>query len=165
MVGGGIAGLSAGIALRQAGWDVVIYEQAAKLEPMGAALSMWPNAMQALALLKCDEMIRKESVPISVMTLAEPDGRQIFEISVADILDDGESYLPRRTVLQRSLLQGLGDTTVHLSHKVQQFSHDNDGVSVTFENGEVAEADLLIAADGIRTSIAADILSSPVVHC
>lgn len=165
VVGGGIAGLSAGIALRQAGLDVAIYEQAPKLEPMGAALSMWPNAMQALALLKCDEMIRKDSVPISIMTLAEAAGRPIFEIAVADILDDAEAYLPRRTLLQRSLLQGLGDAKVHLSHKVHKFSQQGDGVSVTFENGEVAEADLLIAADGIRSSIAGDILGKPVHHC
>lgn len=49
VAGAGTAGLSAAIALRQAGWSVSIHERAAKLEPLGAALSLWPNATAALA--------------------------------------------------------------------------------------------------------------------
>jgi len=50
IVGGGIAGLSSAIALRDAGFDVEIFEQAPELVPMGAALSLWPNAMTVLAI-------------------------------------------------------------------------------------------------------------------
>ena len=51
VVGGGIAGLSAAVALRQAGWRVSVHERAVTLEPLGAALSLWPNATAALARL------------------------------------------------------------------------------------------------------------------
>jgi 2-polyprenyl-6-methoxyphenol hydroxylase-like FAD-dependent oxidoreductase len=56
IVGGGIAGLAAGNALRRAGFNIAIYEQAPTLEPRGAALSLWPNAKQALKILGLAEL-------------------------------------------------------------------------------------------------------------
>ena len=51
IIGAGIAGLAAGTALRRAGYQVTLYEKASSLEPQGAALSLWPNAKQALRRL------------------------------------------------------------------------------------------------------------------
>ena len=58
VVGGGIAGLSAAIALRKAGYDATVYEQAPKLAPVGAAISIWGNAMAGLDWLGCGDALR-----------------------------------------------------------------------------------------------------------
>lgn len=51
VLGGGIAGLSAAIALRAAGYEVAVHEQADAIAPLGAAISLWPNAVAALRRL------------------------------------------------------------------------------------------------------------------
>jgi 2-polyprenyl-6-methoxyphenol hydroxylase-like FAD-dependent oxidoreductase len=58
VVGGGIGGLAAGIALRQAGVDATIYEQAGELGEVGAGLTIWRNAVYALGRLGLAEAVQ-----------------------------------------------------------------------------------------------------------
>ena len=51
IVGAGIGGLAAALAIRQAGLSVSVYDQASRLEPLGASLTLWPNAMRCLRAL------------------------------------------------------------------------------------------------------------------
>jgi 2-polyprenyl-6-methoxyphenol hydroxylase-like FAD-dependent oxidoreductase len=69
VVGGGIAGLSAGIALRKAGYEVTLFEQAPRLEPIGAALSIWGNAMAGLDWLGCGDAVRERAHPVRRLCL------------------------------------------------------------------------------------------------
>jgi len=61
VVGGGIAGLSAAIAMRKAGYETTVFEQAPKLAPIGAALSIWGNAMAGLDWLGCGDAVRERA--------------------------------------------------------------------------------------------------------
>jgi len=109
--------------------------------------------------------VREQSSPIDALQLAEPDGKPIFSIALSDILLDEKAYLPPRSLLQKALLGGLGETALNLSHRIVDFAQNAEGVSATFENGETVHGDLLIAADGIRSTIAAQILQVPAHHC
>jgi 2-polyprenyl-6-methoxyphenol hydroxylase-like FAD-dependent oxidoreductase len=51
VVGGGIGGLSAAIGLRRIGWHVTVLERARRFAPVGAGITLWPNAVRALAAL------------------------------------------------------------------------------------------------------------------
>jgi 2-polyprenyl-6-methoxyphenol hydroxylase-like FAD-dependent oxidoreductase len=51
IIGGGIGGLAAGVALRRVGWDVAVFEQAPAYREVGAGLTLWANAVRALAVL------------------------------------------------------------------------------------------------------------------
>jgi glycine/D-amino acid oxidase-like deaminating enzyme len=73
IIGGGIGGLTAAIALRQVGIAAVVYERAPKLEEVGAGLSLWTNAMQALSTLGLDEAF---STTRQIMPYL-PTGRQV----------------------------------------------------------------------------------------
>jgi 2-polyprenyl-6-methoxyphenol hydroxylase-like FAD-dependent oxidoreductase len=164
IVGAGIAGLSAGIALRQAGWAVEIYEQAPALVPMGAALSLWPNAMAALDQLGCGDAIRAIAQPLMAPILADSKGRLIAELNVGRVLPDSEAFLPRRSELQSALLAGFGHGRLQLGHTLAGCSQDANTVSVSFENGAQAAGDLLVAADGIWSNVAKDLLGVEARH-
>ena len=58
IVGAGIGGLAAALAIRQAGLSVSVYDQASRLEPLGASLTLWPNAMRCLRALGVAELLR-----------------------------------------------------------------------------------------------------------
>lgn len=164
IIGAGIAGLSAAIALRKAGWKVSLYEQAPSLEPMGAALSLWPNAMAALAWLGCDQPIRDAAQRLTCMSLADANGRIIAPVVVEHILPGASLHVPSRTALQSALLAGLGDIVPNLGKRMAGFSQDDEAVRVRFESGGEAKADLLVAADGIWSKIADQVLGTAPYH-
>lgn len=164
IIGGGIAGLSAAIALRQAGWDILLYEQAEELKPMGAALSLWPNAMAALASLGCDTLIRAEAQQLDRLALADSTGRTIMPADVARIMPGSKAFIPTRTLLQAALLAGLNGLKPQLGHRLATFSQDANGVSARFDNGVEADGDLLVAADGIWSSIADQVIGTKPAH-
>ena len=109
IIGGGIAGLSAGIAMREAGYAVTIYEQAPAIEPMGAALSIWGNAMAGLDWLGCGDDLRAKAAPIGEVSLIRKDGRKLM--GPMDVAASG-SFLPTRAVLQNILLRHVGAENV-----------------------------------------------------
>lgn len=92
VIGAGIAGLAAGIALRRAGFAVRVHERAPALEPRGAALGLWPNAVAALRMLAA----------------ADRAGRWIFGPIPVVPFDGCGAFLPTRALLQEALLDALG---------------------------------------------------------
>ena len=63
IIGGGIGGLTAALALRQFGFEPTIFEQAPELLEVGAAILMWPNAMRVLHRLGLAEAVRQHGGP------------------------------------------------------------------------------------------------------
>ncbi len=164
IIGGGIAGLSAAIGLRRAGWDAEVYEQAPALEPMGAGLSLWPNALEALAALGCADSLASCTVQTNHMMLARHDGRPILSIDVAAIRPGHCARMITRTDLQTVLLNAQGGHAVALDHALTEWGEDAAGVWARFANGHEARGDILIAADGIRSSIAAGVIGGAISH-
>ena len=62
IVGAGIGGLAAALAIRQAGLSVSVYDQASRLEPLGASLTLWPNAMRCLRALGVAELCARARI-------------------------------------------------------------------------------------------------------
>lgn len=147
VVGAGVAGLSAAIALDRAGYDVEVVDRAPALEPAGAALSLWPNAMWALSRLGADARIRTEAAPIGRMLLRTQAGTTLLDRRVTD------AFLPTRALLQAALLQRLGAGSVRLGTPVTGLGSAREG-ELRLEDGRVLRADLLVIADGIRSALA-----------
>jgi len=166
IVGAGIAGLSAAIALRQAGFTVSVYERAAAIEPMGAALSLWSNAVDALAQLGVDARIKAEAAPILRMGVFGKNGRTIIgPRTVSDTPYAGATaYLPTRSLLQSTLQEELNGARLCLNMPVAHVEQDSLGVTVRFENGEVQHANIAIIADGIWSKAAAEIIGTVPRH-
>ena len=77
VVGAGIGGLAAGIALTRAGWEATVYEAAEELRPLGAGLSIWPNGVRALRALGLAEFV--EAAPRTGGGLRRADGSVLAE--------------------------------------------------------------------------------------
>lgn len=141
IVGGGIAGLASGIAFAKAGWDVTVLERARSIEPMGAALSLWPNACAAMASLDILDAVTAAAAPIRRMLLATQDGAPILSRPLSDT-----TLLATRTALQNALMVALGPERLRLGCEVGDVAPGR----VTLTSGEVLACDLVVDAGGIR---------------
>ncbi|WP_440106079.1 FAD-dependent monooxygenase [Streptosporangium sp. H16] len=150
VVGGGIGGLAAAVALRRIGWQAVVLERAAELGEIGAGMSQAPNAMRALAELGVGEQARAAGVPTySAGNLRLPDGRYLQRAR----LGDATPLLAfHRADLHRVLLEAVPAGWVRTGAEITGIQHDSSAVTVTWSGGE-AGADLLIGADGIGSTV------------
>ena len=162
IAGAGIAGLTAAVALFQAGFRVAIYESVDTLEELGAGLQLTPNATRILARLGLLERVLPfTSAPRAVFVLRGSDDIELTRMP----LDDAErrwaaAYLViHRADLQRALLDAIrGQSGVELTLGAAVIDFDNDGsrLSVGVAHGLTQtrdEADLLIGADGLRSQV------------
>jgi 2-polyprenyl-6-methoxyphenol hydroxylase-like FAD-dependent oxidoreductase len=161
VLGGGIAGLAAAIGLRDAGYGVTVFEQAPEIEPLGAAISLWPNAVAALRILGALGPVEREAAPITSMLLATRDGGALLGPWTVGPPRHGErAYLPTRALVQRALAAALGDVPVQLGRRAEQVDDCSDRVRIHLD-GEVFEADLLVAADGIHSATGTALIGNP----
>ena len=147
VVGGGIGGLAAGIALRRVGLEVVVVEQARTLEAVGAGLGLAANAVQALERIGITDAIRARAQGAERLVALKPNGDAIVDLP----LDGREMFGVHRADLQEVLVTALGEQSLWLGTACSGFSDEGDRVTVTLDGGEQLEGDLLVAADGIRS--------------
>jgi salicylate hydroxylase len=159
IVGGGIGGLTAALAMTQAGFSVTVYERAAELADQGAGITLAPNATRVLYHLGLGPDLEATSVtpPMTeyrhyrtgdvIMRMMTRDYREIY----------GAPYMRlHRWDLQHAMIQRLAQTAPHalrLGSSVEQVESRDGHVTLRFANGRLEMADLVIAADGIRSTI------------
>jgi 2-polyprenyl-6-methoxyphenol hydroxylase-like FAD-dependent oxidoreductase len=152
IIGAGIGGLCAGIAARQAGLEVEIYERAGELQPLGAGLSIWVNAIRALDLLGLGDAFRAIAVPNSG-SIITCDGRPLSRMTGERVRERfGEAvWGVHRGDLQTLLLHALGPDALHLGADYQGFEQDAARVTIRFADGRTARGDMLVSADGLQS--------------
>ncbi|MGS2644145.1 FAD-dependent oxidoreductase [Streptosporangium sp. G12] len=153
VIGAGIGGLTAAVALQRRGWDVTVFERAASLEPVGSGLAVAANALKALDTIGAGDEIRKLSAVQGAGGIRRSDGRWLVRTSVeaASARNGGDSVvLLRRADLVDVLSSHLEPGTVRLNTEVSEV--DPESGLVTLPDGP-AEADLVVAADGIHSPV------------
>ncbi|MFH8933988.1 FAD-dependent monooxygenase [Streptomyces griseosporeus] len=155
VVGAGIGGLAAAVALRRIGMDVEIYERAPALKPAGFGISVGANAIRALATLGLDLGLARRGQVVEQMKFMTPTGRPLFDLPHARV--DREAGAPTiclyRGDLQEALWEAAGDTPLTLGATALGYETSDDGVRVRFIDGSEAYGDVLVGADGIRSVI------------
>ena len=154
IVGAGIGGLSAGIALRQAGWDVRLFERAASARELGFGLLVAPNAIEALRRLDVANAVLARGVTPTRGEVRRMDGTVLkrAEFPPPNALG-GSMVVALRPALYGALLDALGRDAITLRSEVTGFTTEGDRVSVHTADGDTAEGDLLVGADGIGSII------------
>ena len=122
IVGAGIGGLAAAVALRQRGFEVALYERVAKLEEVGAGLQIGPNSVKVLRALGLeDELMHCAFEPLSIMSITFDEGRLRFREPLKAVAREkyGAPYLTAHRADLHALLRGrtqaahrLGDAEI-----------------------------------------------------
>ena len=160
IIGGGIGGLTAGIALQKVGLEPVIYERAPEFGEVGAGISLSPNAVKGLNSIGLGDFLEA--------TANEPLHQYLFHGLTGEILMDinregcrdqyGGPYLQlHRADLMDGLIKAFGQDKCEMGKALSGLSQDEQHVELRFEDGTTAEADIVIGVDGLR-SIIRDIL-------
>ncbi len=151
IVGAGIGGLSAGIALRQAGWDIRIFERAASPRELGFGLVLAPNAIGALRELGvADVVLARGFAPTRVRgEVRRMDGTVLkrVEFPLREALG-GPMVMALRPALHGALLEAVGLDAVTVGSAADRFTVNGDCVTLHTANGDIAKGNLLVGADG-----------------
>ena len=168
VIGGGIAGLASAIALAQAGWRVTVLERAAAFGEVGAGLATTGNGMTALAALGLDEDIREVAYQTGTAGKQDQAGRWIMRMP--DTRNDPTAVT---TIwgLQRQRLHGVLRAAAEAADGVELVTGaevvsvrpgapGGDPAAISWRTGDAeqtAEAALLVAADGARSAVRAQL--------
>lgn len=148
IVGGGIGGLSAAIALTRVGSDVLVLEQASSIDPVGGGITLFANAMRALDRLGLRESVAARGAAVRESSVVDSDGAEIARVP-PDLLDGMTAV--HRSDLQAVLAQAAGG--LRLGVEVTSVEQDEDGVCVRSSNGIAEYGDAAIGADGIHSVV------------
>ncbi|MEU7878232.1 FAD-dependent monooxygenase [Microbispora bryophytorum] len=152
VIGAGIGGLTAALALSHKGWEVTVLEQAASIEPVGAGLAVAPNALRALDVIGAGDEVRQLSAIQGQSGLRTPDGRWLSRAAAEDA---AARYGDPIVLLTRAALVGilagrLPQGALRVNSRVESVDPATGRVVVPGA-AETIEADLVVAADGIRS--------------
>lgn len=159
IAGAGIGGLAAGLALKRIGFDVEVIEQAAALGEVGAGLQLSPNAMKALAWLGVAEAVEAvASEPEALELRRGKTGARIFSIPMGAAARKryGAPYLHvHRADLIDCLGKAAAEAGVRLrtGARVVAFTREPQLLRIGLDTGDIAEAGLLVGADGMRSTV------------
>lgn len=154
VVGGGIGGPVAAMALQQAGIEATVYEAYADdADGVGGALSIAPNGLDALDAIGLGDTVRGIGAPMSAIVLQSWTGKRLAEFGTPADLP------PQRFVLRADLYRALHDEAARRGIRTEYGKRlvdadtAEDGVTARFADGSQARADVLVGADGIRSTV------------
>ena len=154
VVGGGIGGLSAACALRLRGIDVMVFEQAAALGEIGAGLTIFPNSLRQLERMGLGEALAAVGAKIGDGSeYYRADGTVVGSMLMTNSSGWNGIYGMHRADLLNVLAASLPPATIRTGHRCIGFEQDAAAARLQFANGETAEADVVIAADGIQSDL------------
>lgn len=159
VIGGGIGGLTAGIALRHAGIDAVIFERQVELREVGSGLTLWVNAMRALKKIGAADAVRPRGSVAEVIDNRSWRGEALKALPIHRVAEKfgAPSVGIHRAELQSALAGLLPAGVLRLSADCTGFAQDEGRVTARFADGREERGDVLVGADGIHSTIRAQL--------
>ena len=154
IIGGGMGGLAAAVALRRRGMEVTIFEQSSALGEVGAGVFMYPNSLRQLERMGFGERLASVGGKIGPGSRYNlKDGSYVGDVLTTDSAGWNGMYGMHRADILDTLAAALPPQAVRTGHRAVDFSQDDAKATVRFANGESFEAEIIIAADGINSAM------------
>jgi 2-polyprenyl-6-methoxyphenol hydroxylase-like FAD-dependent oxidoreductase len=154
VIGGGIGGPVAAMALQQAGIEATVYEAyAGTADGVGGALSIAPNGLDALDAIGAGDAVRRVGSPMTAIVLESWNGRRLAEFGTPAGLP------PQQVVLRTELYRALHDEAARRGIRTEYGKRlvaaetTEQAVTARFADGTEARADVLVGSDGIRSTV------------
>ena len=162
IVGGGIGGLAAAVALRRAGINARVFERAGEIREVGAGVTIWSNAVTALQSLGLGKRVRSLGSEMLRINVLSAEGMPMSSIDVEGIARacGAPSLALHRADLQRMLLDALDTDQVHTAKECVGVKQDRNGVTLHFADGTEAAGEIAIGADGVRSAVRSSLFGS-----
>jgi 6-hydroxynicotinate 3-monooxygenase len=151
VIGAGIGGLAAALALRSRGFEARIFEQAQTLERVGAGIGFGPNALHVLEPLEVADAVRDAGFcPAASIVYDGHDGSVLSELPNRQ---EPAMICLHRADAHRVLAEALTPGTLTLKRRLVDLEQDDQGVTAVFEDGSCERGDVLIGADGLHSRV------------
>jgi 2-polyprenyl-6-methoxyphenol hydroxylase-like FAD-dependent oxidoreductase len=145
IVGGSMSGLLAALLLRRAGWDVDVFERVeSELAGRGAGIVAQPDLIETLRRLGIDAT--DLGVEITTRKILDTSGRVAGEFACPQVLTAWER-------VYRLLRDAFPREHYHRGRGISSFVHSERSVLAQFADGSTAEGELLVGADGLRSTV------------
>jgi salicylate hydroxylase len=165
IVGAGYGGAAAAKALSVLGATVNVYEQATEIKEVGAGIGLRPSSMDMFRQWGIFDEIARCTSASDYFEILTATGEPIMKDSWPG-MDDYEvkthTHLVHRNDFIQALVGALPDGMVHLGHKLESITDHGDRSTLTFTNGTTVEADLVVGADGIKSTVRKELFSDQV---
>jgi 2-polyprenyl-6-methoxyphenol hydroxylase-like FAD-dependent oxidoreductase len=150
IVGAGIGGLAAAVALHRRGWQVEVIERAPRFTEVGAGLSLWPNALRALDALGIGDQVRKHALLETQAGIQDPLGRWLSRTNTDELERRyGQMAMLHRADLLNTLRDALPGEVLRTGVEVTVARRDG---TVAHSEGE-SSGDIVVGADGIHSIV------------
>ncbi len=155
IIGGGIAGLSAAIALKNIGIDALVVEAGKSIRPVGAGLSLAANAIEALHHLKISEEVIKKGRELESFTLFDKCGKVIKKVNTQPIKSktNVRNFTIHRAKLHEVLLSKISPENILTGKRLVSISETTQGIQINMEDGTTLLTKYLIVAEGIHSPL------------
>jgi 2-polyprenyl-6-methoxyphenol hydroxylase-like FAD-dependent oxidoreductase len=157
IIGGGIAGAAAALALQKAGHEPVVYEAHPDSgEDLGAFLTLADNGMRALGQIDAAQLVADIGFPLTALRLIDASGAELADSPLGEHDHPLAQYrCMRRADLAVTLQREVERRGITIRHgsRLESLSEDSAGVTARFADGNSATGDLLVGADGLNSTV------------
>ena len=157
IVGGGVGGLSAAIALHRHGHDVTVFEQAASYSRVGADINLTPNVVRAIDGLGAGAAIRARGArPTFRISRDWDSGQETSRLPMGDVAEQRYGA-PQVTIHRADIIEALAEQFpaghIRFGQRIRTLAQDDAGVTLQFEDGSAQRFDVVVGADGIHSRV------------
>ena len=157
IVGAGLGGLTAAIAMRKLGHEVLVFEQALQASEIGAGIVVGPNAGKVLRALELEAQLDRIAVEPDRHLLRDGlSGRVLFDQPMKGTFRDrfGAGYLQvHRADLVRILLEQIPESCLRFGARVTSVRNEQQQAVLTLADGSESAFDIIVGADGIKSAV------------
>ncbi|MEZ4827794.1 MAG: FAD-dependent monooxygenase [Bacteroidia bacterium] len=166
IIGGGIGGLCTAIALKNKGFEPVVYEKVPELKGLGAGIVIATNAIRALRDIGIADAVLKGEKIFERGGIYSQEGKLISANITPDIVKKfgDTSHAVHRADLHNKLISLLGEANIVTGKGCKEARQEGEKVVAVFEDGSTAEGDALIAADGIHSAVRRQLVPSSTIR-